>query len=384
VPSCSPDELVDSPLTSSVAESQGRSAALLIAASVPWRASRTRCSQPSSPRPARQPAPRRVLRRGARPGRVRRRAARSSRQALRELQGDPAEAHRGLGPGAPLLDERQRALAVVDLRRRRMADTSRSKAAERARTRHGGPSTPPSPHSSAMRTRSISRRSVRSGSSGSCSCSPSSCRASSRGARRLAAAPRAIAQPSRRSSRSSARSSSKAGIDWMWELTVVSVVAILALGTAHGAGHRARAQRAAGGGGTTRPAGLPDRPRRDRFRPHRRRGDSAARHHGGAKEPGTRSTPATSWRRSTRPSRRGASSPGPRLRIFSSRSSRSSAAGSTRPLVSIETALQHDQSDWRLWLVAARIQTKAGEIADARQSLAKARELNPKSQLFAG
>ena len=53
-------------------------------------------------------------------------------------------------------------------------------------------------------------------------------------------------------------------------------------------------------------------------------------------------------------------------------------------LVSIETALEHDQSDWRLWLVAARIQTKAGEIADARQSLAKARELNPKSQLFAG
>jgi Tfp pilus assembly protein PilF len=52
--------------------------------------------------------------------------------------------------------------------------------------------------------------------------------------------------------------------------------------------------------------------------------------------------------------------------------------------VSIDHALENDQSDWRLWLVAARIQTKAGDIAAARQSLAKARELNPKSQLFAG
>ena len=33
---------------------------------------------------------------------------------------------------------------------------------------------------------------------------------------------------------------------------------------------------------------------------------------------------------------------------------------------SIEHALENDQSDWRLWLVAARIQTKAGDIAAAR------------------
>jgi tetratricopeptide (TPR) repeat protein len=51
---------------------------------------------------------------------------------------------------------------------------------------------------------------------------------------------------------------------------------------------------------------------------------------------------------------------------------------------SIETALDHDESDWRLWLVAARIQTKAGDIAGARQSLARARELNPESRLFTG
>ena len=51
---------------------------------------------------------------------------------------------------------------------------------------------------------------------------------------------------------------------------------------------------------------------------------------------------------------------------------------------SIETALANDRSDWRLWLVAARLQTKAGDIAAARASLAKARQLNPKSELFAG
>ena len=50
----------------------------------------------------------------------------------------------------------------------------------------------------------------------------------------------------------------------------------------------------------------------------------------------------------------------------------------------IETAISKDDDDWRLWLVAARIQTKAGAITEARQSLQKAEELNPKSDLFAG
>jgi len=50
----------------------------------------------------------------------------------------------------------------------------------------------------------------------------------------------------------------------------------------------------------------------------------------------------------------------------------------------IETAISKDDQDWRLWLVAARIQTKAGAIAEARQSLARAEELNPKSSLFSG
>jgi O-antigen ligase len=50
----------------------------------------------------------------------------------------------------------------------------------------------------------------------------------------------------------------------------------------------------------------------------------------------------------------------------------------------IEKAISHDREDWRLWLVAARLQTKAGAIAEARESLARAQELNPRSTLFSG
>jgi Flp pilus assembly protein TadD len=39
--------------------------------------------------------------------------------------------------------------------------------------------------------------------------------------------------------------------------------------------------------------------------------------------------------------------------------------------------------DWHVWLVAARIQAKRGELAAARRSLRRARSLNPRSPLFA-
>ena len=49
---------------------------------------------------------------------------------------------------------------------------------------------------------------------------------------------------------------------------------------------------------------------------------------------------------------------------------------------SIRRAIERDASDWRLWLVAARIATKSGAIADARHDLARASALNPRSPLF--
>ncbi len=49
----------------------------------------------------------------------------------------------------------------------------------------------------------------------------------------------------------------------------------------------------------------------------------------------------------------------------------------------IENAIERDPLDWRLWLVRARIETNSGDIAAARESLSRAAELNPRSPLFA-
>jgi hypothetical protein len=50
----------------------------------------------------------------------------------------------------------------------------------------------------------------------------------------------------------------------------------------------------------------------------------------------------------------------------------------------IGEAIDRDSEDWRLWLVAARIETKAGSSEEAVRSLRRAAELNPRSPLFAG
>jgi O-antigen ligase len=175
----------------------------------------------------------------------------------------------------------------------------------------------------------------------------------------------------------------EAGIDWMWELTVVSVVAILALGLLTGpatepefSGLQAvearrgrpvfRIALAAIAFGLIVAEAIPLLANMEA----RKSQDSV--NSGNLVE-------ALDQAESARSIQPWAASPYLQLALVQELGGRTDEA-----LVSIETALEHDQSDWRLWLVAARIQTKAGEIADARQSLAKARELNPKSQLFAG
>lgn len=50
----------------------------------------------------------------------------------------------------------------------------------------------------------------------------------------------------------------------------------------------------------------------------------------------------------------------------------------------IEDALERDRSDWRLWLLASRIQSEVGRIDAARASISRARELNPRSPLLSG
>ena len=55
-----------------------------------------------------------------------------------------------------------------------------------------------------------------------------------------------------------------------------------------------------------------------------------------------------------------------------------------RARAAIAEAISRSESDWRLWIVRARLATKAGAIEDARESLAEARRLNPRSPLLFG
>jgi hypothetical protein len=50
---------------------------------------------------------------------------------------------------------------------------------------------------------------------------------------------------------------------------------------------------------------------------------------------------------------------------------------------SIQEAIERDREDWRAWLIAARIEAKEGQVSSAHQSLAQAAALNPRSPLFA-
>lgn len=49
----------------------------------------------------------------------------------------------------------------------------------------------------------------------------------------------------------------------------------------------------------------------------------------------------------------------------------------------IEGAIARDRLDWRLWLVSARLSTKAGDLRAARHAIQRAASLNPRSPLFA-
>jgi O-Antigen ligase len=50
----------------------------------------------------------------------------------------------------------------------------------------------------------------------------------------------------------------------------------------------------------------------------------------------------------------------------------------------IHAALQRDARDWRSWLIASRIETKLGQVPAATRSLKRAERLNPRSPIFAG
>ena len=50
----------------------------------------------------------------------------------------------------------------------------------------------------------------------------------------------------------------------------------------------------------------------------------------------------------------------------------------------IDMAIRRDEKDWRLWLIASRLETKLGQPASAQRRLQRAASLNPRAPLFAG
>ena len=369
---------------SSVAESQGRSAALLIALLLPRGWSRIRAPPDVVPvSAAGEPGRLDCLRRRARHGRGRRGRGRAPRAGARQLQGDPAGADRGLRSGAPLFDERQRPLAVVVLGGRRIPD--RPMWARRGFLRGVVGRARVDPCFRPRRPLPLSRDTGRARPRRPCS--PARVLRLLPGHRRTAAArpDGGRAGGGRRALRARVRVSLRG-----WDRLDVG-----ADGRFGGRFLRARPsggpRRGAGALGAGRrpnePEALPasscrSRPRSRlalivaeaipllatmevrRSQEPRRRGDVVD----GARPRGVGTEHPALGGHSVSPAR-----PRPGAR----RADRGRARRD-------RNALPNDDADWRLWLVAARIQTKAGDIAAARQSLAKARELNPKSQLFAG
>jgi hypothetical protein len=72
-----------------------------------------------------------------------------------------------------------------------------------------------------------------------------------------------------------------------------------------------------------------------------------------------------------------AASPHLQLALVNEQAGELRAAGAA-----IRDAIEHARDDWHLWLVAARIDAKRGDLPAARRSLRRARALNPRSPLF--
>ena len=171
-----------------------------------------------------------------------------------------------------------------------------------------------------------------------------------------------------------------AGIDWMWELTAVGAVGVLCLGllTGSGAGRRpsvpssesARSPRIARAALTALAvaaiaAQAP--PLLSQLHLDDSRAAAAARRPAAAAAEARRAHVLEPW----------AASPLLQLALLEEQ-----AGDLRRADAFVRNALTRDASDWRIWLVAARIQTEAGQVDRARRSLAVARRLNPRSPLF--
>jgi tetratricopeptide (TPR) repeat protein len=169
-----------------------------------------------------------------------------------------------------------------------------------------------------------------------------------------------------------------AGVDWMWELTAVSVVGMALLGLLVGPATAApaallqevgRAPRLALAAAALALAVAAAIPLLKHVELEESRDAAADGRTEDAVESALRARSIEPW----------AASPALQLALVYERADR---LGEARRWIG--EALERDHSDWRIWLVAARIEARAGRAEPARAALARAIELNPRSPLFAG
>jgi len=162
-----------------------------------------------------------------------------------------------------------------------------------------------------------------------------------------------------------------AALDWMWELTVVSVVGFSALGWALGDSSGAQGGRRALRIVLPAVAVLAIVAQAIPLASTVAIRDSQAAARDGALDQ------AIDDARSARDAQPWAASPHLQLALVLEEAGQLRAARGA-----IHEAIERDRSDWRLWLVRARLETKAGAIRAARRSLRRAAALNPRSPLF--
>ena len=164
-------------------------------------------------------------------------------------------------------------------------------------------------------------------------------------------------------------------IDWMWELTVVSVVGVACLGLAGGTREGSSPRRSTPRwtrAALTLVAVLAIAIQTIPFLTHVKLRESQEASARGDLAQAVQAADAAAmiqpW----------AASPHLQLALVSESAGNLPAAERQ-----LDQALRWDSGDWRLWLVATRLHVKQGEIAEARSALAKARRLNPDSPVLA-
>jgi Flp pilus assembly protein TadD len=185
-----------------------------------------------------------------------------------------------------------------------------------------------------------------------------------------------------------------AGIDWMWELTVVSIVGLAIVGLLTGPATIPKTETSSSGPRTASPS----RPSRGNHRMTlglravlgaacfavviaqaipllaqariRESEEAVARGNG---------NDALESARAARAVQPWAASPHLQLALVEERTGDLRSARRA-----IDDAIERDPTDWRLRLVSARLEARSGRIRAAKRSLERAKRLNPRSRLFGG